>query len=103
MPYDKTKDPNAFATNQAPRAKAERQAQRFPKGTAITPSDTVDLTSYANGIVVTAAGNLKLLPSQNDDADPITFTSAPVGFVPPFQVRRVFQTGTTASVASLDQ
>lgn len=98
MAYDKTKDPNAGNNYSAGR----RRGSRASKGKAITPSDTVDLTSYASGVVVTAAGNVKFLPSGNDDADTITVTAAPVGFVPPFQVRRVFATGTTASVASID-
>ncbi len=101
MAYDKSKDPNRTASNRAADARLER-ASRFAKGKAITPHDTNDLTVYAAGVVVTAAGNLKVLPSQNADADTVTFTAAPVGFIPPFQVRRVFATGTTASVASLD-
>ncbi len=98
MAYDSTKDPNKGNNYSASR----RRGSRATKGKAIAPSDTVDLTSYASGIVVTVAGNLKILPSGNDDADTITFNDAPVGFVPPFQVRRVCATGTTASVASID-
>lgn len=71
-------------------------------GAAITPSDTTDLATVAKAIVVTAEGNLVVLPVDNDDGDTITFTSAPVGFVPPYIVRRVYSTGTTASVASVD-
>ena len=78
------------------------ERSRFAKGKTVTPSDTVDLAAYAAGVVVVTAGNLKVLPSQNADADAVTFTNAPVGFIPPFQVRRVFATGTTAAVASLD-
>ncbi len=98
MAYDSTKDPNKGNNYSASR----RRGSRATKGKAITPSDTVDLTSYASGIVVVTAGNLKFLPAGNDDADTITITGATVGYVPPFQVRRVFATGTTASVASID-
>lgn len=98
MPYDSTKDPNKGNNYSAGR----RRGSRASKGKAITPSDSTDLTSYASGIVVTAAGNVRLLPGGNDDADTITITAAPAGYVPPYQVRRVFATGTTASVASID-
>lgn len=101
MVYDPSKDPNRTASNRRADARLER-GLRFAKGKAITPDDDDDLEAYAAGVVVTAAGNLKVLPSQNADADAVTFTAAPVGFIPPFQVRRVFATGTTASVASLD-
>jgi hypothetical protein len=71
-------------------------------GRAITPHDDNDLDPYAVAVVVTAAGNLVILPEQNDDGDTITFTDVPVGFIPPFRVRRVLDTGTTASVAAVD-
>ena len=44
---------------------------------------------YPQAIVVTAAGNIVVLPMENDDDDTVTFTAAPCGFVPPFRVRRV--------------
>src|SRR5258708_653211 len=72
-------------------------------GSVITPSDTVDLTSYAKSIVITAAGNIVVIPAGNLDANPITFTGVPVGFVIPYRVRRVNATGTTASAASIDR
>lgn len=69
----------------------------------VSPSDTVDFTSYPKGIVVTAAGNLVVLPlkAADDGAHLITFTAAPVGFVVPFRVRRVMNTNTTATVATI--
>ena len=74
------------------------------KSRNITPSDTVDLTMYAKAIVVTAAGNLVILPVGNTDnaGGLVTFTAAPVGFIPPYRVRRVNATGTTASVSTID-
>jgi hypothetical protein len=70
---------------------------------AVSPSDTVDFTSYPKAVVVTAAGNLVVLPLKavDDGAHLITFTSVPVGFVVPFRVRRVMQTNTTASAAAI--
>jgi hypothetical protein len=74
------------------------------KSVAITPSDTVDLAAYPKAIVVTAAGNLVVLPlmAADDGSHTITFTAAVVGFVLPFRVRRVLATGTSASVATID-
>jgi len=74
-------------------------------GAAITPNDSTDLTdaagNYIKTVVVTVAGNLSIVPYGNADAAPIVFTAVPVGFIPPFFVRRVRSTGTTASVASV--
>lgn len=95
MSYDATKDPHA---NSAP-----ARDLFGTKGRAITPSDTVDLNPYAKAIVVTAAGNLVILPAANADGSTITFTGAAVGFVPPYRVRRVLSSGTTASVATIDE
>lgn len=72
--------------------------------TAISPSDTVDFTTYPKAIVVTAAGNLVVLPLRavDDGSHLITFTGVTVGFIVPFRVRRVMNTNTTASVATID-
>ena len=98
MPYDKTKDPSTGNVYAASR----RKASRHPVGAVVTPSDTVDLATYAAGVVVVTAGNVRYLPSQNLDANPITITAATVGLVLPHQVRRVFATGTTATLATLE-
>ena len=98
MAYDATKDPSTSN----PYSAGRRKAARHPAGKTVTPSDTVDFTSYAAGCVVITAGNIKYLPSKNADADTITVTAAPVGFVIPHQVRRVFATGTTGAVATLE-
>ena len=98
MAYDKTKDPSAGN----PYTAGRRKSARHPKGVLVVASDTADMTSYAAGLVVVTAGNIKYLPSQNADADTITVTAAPVGFIIPHQVRRVFATGTTGAVATLE-
>lgn len=69
----------------------------------VTPSDTSDFATYPKGIVVVTAGNLVVLPLQaaDDGAHLITITSAPCGFVVPFRVRRVMNTGTTATLATI--
>ena len=95
MSYDASKDPWSNAPTDNPDILGG-------SGVAITPSDTVDLTVYAKAIVVTEAGNLVILPVKNADGTTITFTGVSVGFIPPYRVRRVFATGTTASVATVD-
>lgn len=72
------------------------------RGAAITPHDTNDLDPYAKAVVVTGAGNLVIMPTKNADDVTITFTGVPVGFIPPYEVRRVLATGTTATVARVD-
>ena len=102
MTYTAANDPNAMATNQGQVGKRERESRSWFKSAPITPSDTVDLTAYADSLIVTVGGNLKILPSQNADATTVTFTALVAAQVIPIQTRRVFATGSTASVASLD-
>jgi hypothetical protein len=93
MSYDETKDParNAVWNPNAPGTKSR----------AVTPSDTTDLDPYPLRVVVTEAGDLVCLPVMNSDSDTVTFVEAPVGFIPPFRVRRVLE-DSTASVATID-
>ncbi|MDQ0347856.1 spike base protein, RCAP_Rcc01079 family [Ancylobacter vacuolatus] len=71
----------------------------FPRrGRAITPSNTTDLPFPAKAVIVVVAGNVVVLPIENPDNEPITFTGCEMGFVVPYQVRRVLATGTTATV-----
>ena len=92
MPYDPSKDINSGVPGSASFGR---------KGAAIIPHDSNDLAEYAKAIVVTAAGNLVILPVENADGTTVTFTGVSPGFIPPYQVRRVLATGTTASVASV--
>lgn len=93
MPFDAKNDPRAGLSG----------ADSFGrKGAVVTPSDTVDISpTYAKTIVVLTAGNVSVLPVENDDASPIPFTDLSAGQLIPFQVRRVFATGTTATVAAI--
>lgn len=95
MAYDAAKDPLSGYDPTGPRSFGAR-------GRAVTPSDTTDLDPYAKAIVVTVAGTIVILPAKNADGSTLTFQDCPVGFVPPFRVRRVLATGTTASVATID-
>lgn len=68
------------------------------KGAVITPAAT-DLDPLPKAVVMTAAGDITIVPDGNSTASTITFTGCPVGFIPPFVVRRVTAcTGTCASV-----
>lgn len=63
----------------------------------VTPSDTVDLPFAATGLLVTVAGNLSFLTTDNVI---VNMTAAPV-MVIPVMVKRVRSTGTTATVVAL--
>lgn len=52
-------------------------------------------------VVVTTAGDLDVVPYGNDDSNNILFVSAPVGFVPPFRVKTVKGSTTTAEYATV--
>ncbi|WP_425287893.1 spike base protein, RCAP_Rcc01079 family [Rhizobium ecuadorense] len=68
------------------------------KGAAITPGAT-DLDPIAKAVVMTTTGDITIVPADNATSVTITFTACPVGFIPPYQVRRVTAcTGTCASV-----
>ena len=70
----------------------------------ITPSDTVDLTTYAKALEVVTAGTVSVLPIANYAAGSTTAVALgnlPVGYIIPIQVARVFATGTTATVNGL--
>ena len=62
---------------------------------AVTPSNTEDLATTTNGIYVGGAGNLKVDMSNGTT---ITFTALAVGVIHPLAVKRVYATGTTATV-----
>ena len=69
-----------------------------------TKSDTVDFTSYPKGIVLLTAGDLCVVPlkATDDAGGRITFTGLTAGYVPPFRIRRVHSTGTTATFATIE-
>jgi len=79
------------------------QVPALPTGAwAITPSDTDTYTEPVT-IEVHVAGTLKVLPFAGDlsgAATPITIPAdvAVLGYRPPFRVKRVYATDTTASV-----
>lgn len=69
------------------------------KGTTITPG-AGDLPGGAvKGVVMLAAGDITIVPVGNADGETIAFTGCPVGFIPPYRVRRV--TAATAACATV--
>lgn len=68
------------------------------RGATITPGAT-DLDPVAKTVVCLTAGNITVVPVDNDNADTIAFTDVPSGFAVPFIVRRV--TAATATVAAI--
>lgn len=52
------------------------------------------------GVVCGTAGNLTVVPVSNSDAETVTFTGVPAGFIPPFRVRKV--TASTAVVYTIE-
>ncbi len=68
------------------------------KGDAITPGAS-DLAGGPKAITCLAAGNVTIVPLNNANGDTLTFTGCPVGFVPPYVVRRV--TAATGSWATV--
>ena len=61
---------------------------------AVTPSDTVDLTSVARGLYVGVAGNVNVVMP---DGATVLFANAGSGTILPVNVRRVMATSTTAT------
>lgn len=65
------------------------------KGRVITPGAT-GLDPPAKGVVCLTGGNITVVPIGDADADTLTFSGVPAGFVPPYRVGRV--TAATATI-----
>jgi hypothetical protein len=61
---------------------------------AVTPNDSTDLTTVAQGIYIGGAGDLKV---DMADSGTVTFSGLPAGVFLPIIVKRVYSTGTTAT------
>ena len=66
-------------------------------GEAVTPSNTVDLTSLTKGLFVVGAGDLKVTFAEDADDAPVTLLAVAAGSYLDFSVKRVWATGTTAT------
>ncbi len=69
------------------------------KGRVVTPAST-DLDPIAKSIVMTAAGNITIVPLNNAAATTISFTDLPAGYVIPYFVRQV--TACSGTCATID-
>lgn len=98
MPYVASKD-----TQVSDGASRSTFGGKGRTNTDAVASDTVDLDPYAKAIMLLTDGTLKILPVGNDDSKPIAWTGTlSAGFIPPYRIRRVFATGTTATFATID-
>lgn len=70
------------------------------KGAVITPANADFATGIAKAVVCLSEGNITLVPALNNPDQTLTFTNCPVGFVPPYMVRRV--TAATGSWATVE-
>ena len=61
---------------------------------AVTPSDSVDLTTNARALYIGGTGAVKVTTVAGDA---VTFSAAQAGSILPIAVRRVWSTGTTAT------
>lgn len=68
------------------------------RAAVVTPGAS-DLAETAKALLVLAAGNVTVVPLDNDDADTLTFTGLGAGQVIPLRIRRV--TAATATVAAM--
>ena len=72
----------------------------FTRAVAITPSDTEDLAEITRGLNVhkgTGGSTTSINVLLSGDAEPVVMTFQ-VGFVIPLRIRRVYATGTDATV-----
>lgn len=61
---------------------------------AITPNNSADLTDYTRGIYIGATGTLKV---DMVTGGTVTFVDPAPGVIHPLRVKRVYNTGTTAT------
>jgi hypothetical protein len=63
----------------------------------ITPDDNNDLVNHAfRGLYIGGAGNIKV--DMEGSGTAVLFSAVPAGTILPIQVRRVYSTGTTATL-----
>lgn len=65
--------------------------------TAITPDDDTDNCPQSSTLYIGVAGDLCVLPEDNDDGDTVTIPVSDGQFIDQCTFRRVLSTGTTAS------
>lgn len=65
------------------------------RGEAVTPHDVNELARVSRALYVGGAGDLKVTMAEGDE---LTFSAVPAGSVLPLRVKKVFSTGTTATL-----
>lgn len=65
------------------------------RAAAVTPSDSADLAIASRALYVGGNGDISLILV--GDTNPVTLAGVPAGSVLPLRVRRIRQTGTTAT------
>ncbi|WP_155275930.1 spike base protein, RCAP_Rcc01079 family [Agrobacterium tumefaciens] len=65
----------------------------------VTPSQS-DLPKIVKGVICLTAGDIAIVPANDDGSTPLQFVDVPAGFMPPYRVRRV--TAATAVVATIE-
>ena len=80
-------------------AKINRKLQTEPaKGAAaVTPNDSTDLTYQTRGLYVGVSGDVVVTMVDQADGANVTFTGLAGGVVHPLEVKRVWNTNTTAT------
>lgn len=72
------------------------------KARAVTPSDSVNLDPVAKAVVVTDITGGSNLSIETVDGDTVLFVGVSVGFVVPYVVSRVNDTGTDCTTYTID-
>lgn len=93
--YDVSRDQYSASINPGP---------HFPgrRGFKVTPDDNKDLPSssgtalYAKALYIGASGDVAVIAADDKVGTVVIFVAHPIGYLP-LQVRRVLNTGTTAS------
>lgn len=71
------------------------------KSVEVVPDDEADIPGAPHVVVVTGLGrSLAVIPADSDEV--VTFDPVWPGFIPPFFVRRVMETDTTANVWTVE-
>jgi len=69
---------------------------------AVTPHDSTNLDPIAKAVNVTSVAGGDTLTIVTTDDSVVAYTGVTVGFSPPYHVKRVNSTGTTATVYTVD-
>lgn len=69
---------------------------------AVTPHDSTNLDPIAKAVIVTSIAGGDELSIETKNGDTVAFVGVSVGFIPPYHVLRVNDTGTNCTVYTVD-